>query len=411
MAFDKRIFGRVVAKDIVDGKGEIIVAKNGYITREVSERIEKEGIEEVAVRTPILCNAPLGMCRKCYGLNLENGQEVEMGKAVGVIAAQSIGEPGTQMTMQTFHKGGVQTTDITQGLPRIEELFEARSPKAEASIATLSGKVHIDRSEDDSATITIVGSKKVTRDVVISDAKSVLVTDGAKVKSGQVLYIDSEEMEKQAPFEGEAKIEGGVLTLSGTMKAEESVLVLPKVAILVNDGDEIEAGTQLTEGSIDPKKLADTVSIQVAQKYILDEVQKVFNEQAVPIGDIHIEVVIRQMARLGRVFDSGDSEYLVGSMVNRFVSKTKNDILLKDSKRKALIVPKLLGIKASALYTESFLSAMSFQEQVRVLTNSAILGKTDFLRGMKENVIIGRRIPSGESAAIKNLNDLEEIKF
>ena len=411
MAFDKRIFGRVVAKDIVDGKREIIVAKNGYITREVSERIEKEGIEEVAVRTPILCNAPLGMCRKCYGLNLENGQEVEMGKAVGVIAAQSIGEPGTQMTMQTFHKGGVQTTDITQGLPRIEELFEARSPKAEASIATLSGKVHIDRSEDDSATITIVGSKKVTRDVVISDAKSVLVTDGAKVKSGQVLYIDSEEMEKQAPFEGEAKIEGGVLTLSGTMKAEESVLVLPKVAILVNDGDEIEAGTQLTEGSIDPKKLADTVSIQVAQKYILDEVQKVFNEQAVPIGDIHIEVVIRQMARLGRVFDSGDSEYLVGSMVNRFVSKTKNDILLKDSKRKALIVPKLLGIKASALYTESFLSAMSFQEQVRVLTNSAILGKTDFLRGMKENVIIGRRIPSGESAAIKNLNDLEEIKF
>ncbi len=411
MDFGKRLFGRVVAKDVVDSKGNVIVAKNEYITREVSEKIESEGIEEVAVRTPIACNAPLGMCRKCYGLNLENGQEVEMGKAVGVIAAQSIGEPGTQMTMQTFHKGGVQTTDITQGLPRVEELFEARSPKAEASISTVKGKVHIDRAEDDSATITIVGTREITKDVVISDAKSVLVTDGAKVKNGQVLYIDSEEMEKQSPYEGTVKIEGGVLTISGTIKAEESVSVLPKVQILVNDGDTIEAGAQLTEGSIDPKKLADTVSIQAAQKYVLDEVQRVFNEQAVPIGDIHVEVVIRQMARLGRVLDSGDSEYLVGSMVNRFVSDTKNNILLKDGKRKALVVPKLLGIKASALHTESFLSAMSFQEQVRVLTNSAILGKTDFLRGMKENVIIGRRIPSGESAAIKNLNDLEEIKF
>ncbi len=411
MDFGKRLFGRVVAKDVVDSKGNVIVAKNEYITREVSEKIESDGIEEVAVRTPIACGAPLGMCRKCYGLNLENGQEVEMGKAVGVIAAQSIGEPGTQMTMQTFHKGGVQTTDITQGLPRVEELFEARSPKAEASISTVKGKIHIDRAEDDSATITIVGTREVTKDVVISDAKSVLVTDGAKVKNGQVLYIDSEEMEKQSPYEGTVKIEGGVLTISGTIKAEESVSVLPKVQILVNDGDTIEAGTQLTEGSIDPKKLAETVSIQVAQKYVLDEVQRVFNEQAVPIGDIHVEVVIRQMARLGRVLDSGDSEYLVGSMVNRFVSDTKNNILLRDGKRKALIAPKLLGIKASALHTESFLSAMSFQEQVRVLTNSAILGKTDFLRGMKENVIIGRRIPSGESAAIKNLNDLEEIKF
>ncbi len=411
MDFDKRLFGRVVAKDVVDSKGNVIVAKNEYITREISEKIESEGIEEVAVRTPIACNAPLGMCRKCYGLNLENGQEVEMGKAVGVIAAQSIGEPGTQMTMQTFHKGGVQTTDITQGLPRVEELFEARSPKAEASISTVKGKVHIDRAEDDSATITIVGTREISKDVVISDAKSVLVTDGAEVKNGQVLYIDSEGMEKQSPYEGTVKIEGGVLTISGTIKAEESVSVLPKVQILVNDGDMIEAGTQLTEGSVDPKKLADTVNIQTAQKYVLDEVQKVFNEQAVPIGDIHVEVVIRQMARLGRVLDSGDSEYLVGSMVNRFISDTKNDILLKEGKRKALVVPKLLGIKASALYTESFLSAMSFQEQVRVLTNSAILGKTDFLRGMKENVIIGRRIPSGESAAIKNLNDLEEIKF
>jgi len=411
MSFDKRIFGRVAAKDIVNSKGEILVEKNNHITREIADKIVEDGIEEIFVRTPILCKSPLGICKKCYGLNLENGNEVDMGKAVGVIAAQSIGEPGTQMTMQTFHKGGVQTTDITQGLPRVEELFEARSPKAEADVATVSGKVHIDKAEDDSATITIVGKRLMSKDVVISDAKNVLVSDGATVKGSQVIYIDSEGSEKQAPYEGTVKIEGGILTLVGSMKAEESVSVLPNVDILVNEGDEIEAGTQLVAGAVDPKKLADVAGILVAQKYILDQVQKVFNEQAVSIDDIHIEIVIRQMARLGKVMDSGDSEYLVGSMVNRFISNVKNDMLLEESKRKALIVPKLLGIKASALFTESFLSAMSFQEQVRVLTNSAILGKTDFLRGMKENVIIGRRIPSGDSASLKDLNNLEEIKF
>lgn len=351
------------------------------------------------------------MCKKCYGLNLENGNEIEMGKAVGVIAAQSIGEPGTQMTMQTFHKGGVQTTDITQGVPRIEELFEARSPKAEADIATVSGKVHIERAEDDSATILIVGQRKMEKDIVISDAKSVLVTDGAQVKAGQVIYIDAEGIEKQSPFDAVAKIEGGVLSLVGSMKSEESVSVLPNVEILVNEGDKIEAGTQLVEGAVDPKKLAEIAGLPIAQKYILDQVQKVFNEQAVSIDDIHIEVIIRQMARLGKVLETGDTKYLVGSMVNRFISDVKNNLLLAEGRRKALVSPKLLGIKASALYTESFLSAMSFQEQVRVLTNSAILGKTDYLRGMKENVIIGRRIPSGDQATLTDMNNLEEIKL
>ncbi|MDX9738777.1 MAG: DNA-directed RNA polymerase subunit beta' [Candidatus Dojkabacteria bacterium] len=411
LEYHERLFGRVVAKDVVDSKGEILVKKGEYISREVSEKIDADGIEEVEVRTPILCKAPMGICKKCYGLNLEDGLEIAMGKAAGVIAAQSIGEPGTQMTMQTFHKGGVQATDITQGLPRIEELFEARSPKAEAEISSINGKVHIDRAEDDSSTVTIIGEKELSRDYIVSDAKSVLVTDGAVVKSGQAIFIDSEEMEKQAPYEGIAKIEGGILTLSGKMKAEEIISVLPNVPILINDGDEVKAGDQITEGSIDPKKLADVAGILKAQKYILDQVQKVFNEQGVPIGDIHVETIIRQMARLGKVLETGDSEYLVGSLVNRFIAYAKNEDLLTKEKRKTLVVPKLLGIKASALHTESFLSAMSFQEQVRVLTNSAILGKTDYLRGMKENVIIGRRIPSGESAEIKDINSLEEIKF
>jgi len=408
--FVSRIYGRVVAQDVKKGD-TIIIKKNETITKDIAEIIDKENIEEIYVRSPILCEAPLGICKKCYGTNLENGQEIEMGKAVGVIAAQSIGEPGTQMTMQTFHKGGVAKIDITQGLPRIEELFEARTPKAEAEISSIDGKVHIEIAEDESAVIIITGEKKMLRHYVVSKAKKVLVENGQDVKSGQVMYIDSEETERQAPFDGKVDIEGGILTISGKLKAEETVSVLPGITILVEDGSTIKAGTQLTEGSIDPKKLSEVADIITAQKYILDGVQKVFNEQGVPIDDLHIEIILRQMVRLGRVFESGDSDYLVGGLVNRFLAEAKNQLLLEEGKNKALIIPKLLGIKASSLHTESFLSAMSFQEHVRVLTSTAILGKTDFLRGMKENVIIGRPIPVGEKAEIKDIREVQELKF
>jgi DNA-directed RNA polymerase subunit beta' len=225
------------------------------------------------------------------------------------------------------------------------------------------------------------------------------------------MFIDSEEVEKQAPYDGKVFIDSGILRFEGKAKAEEVVTVLPGIAILVQDGDSVRAGQQLTEGSVDPKKLADASDILTAQKYILDGVQKVFNEQGVSIDDIHIEIILRQMARLGKVMDSGDTDYLVGSLVNRFLADAKNSLVAEDGKNKALIIPRLLGIKTSSLNTESFLSAVSFQEQVRVLTSNAILGKTDFLRGMKENVIIGRLIPAGEESAIKDVKDIEELKF
>ncbi len=408
--FKSRIYGRVLAQDVKKGK-ETIAKKNETITKDIAELIEKEGIEEIYVRTPMLCKAPLGMCKKCYGLNLENGREIEMGKAVGVIAAQSIGEPGTQMTMQTFHKGGVQKIDITQGLPRIEELFEARTPKAEAEVSSIDGKVHIEVAEDESAVATIVGQKRMQRHYIISRAKKVLVEDGQEVKSGQAMYIDSEEAEKQAPFDATVSIEGGILTVNGSLKAEEIISILPGISILVEDGAIIKAGTQITEGSVDPKKLAEVSDVLTAQKYILDGVQKVFNEQGVPIDDLHIEIILRQMMRLGKVYESGDADYLVGSLVNKFLAEAKNDMLLKEGKNKALVIPKLLGIKASSLYTESFLSAMSFQEHVRVLTSTAILGKKDYLRGMKENVIIGKPIPAGDRAEVKDINELPELNF
>ena len=406
MDFMTRIFGRVLAQDVVNGK-EVIATKNTSITKEIAEQIDTAGVDEIFVRSPLLCESPYGMCATCYGLNLENGTPIEMGRAVGVIAAQSIGEPGTQMTMQTFHKGGVASVDITQGVPRIEELFEARKPKAEAEISSVSGKVHIEYAEDDSATVIITGKKKMLRYYIVSDVKDITVTDGAEVKSGQILFINNEGSEKQAPFDGTVKIEGGLMTFIGNVKAEEVITVVPNIPILVKEGDDIEAGTQITEGSIDPRKLSEISNMVTAQKYILDGVQKVFSEQGVPIGDIHIEIILRQMARLGRVMESGDSDYLVGSLVNRFIAEARNDALVKDDKNKALVIPKLMGIKGSSLHTESFLSAMSFQEQVRVLTNSAILGKTDTLRGMKENVIIGRRIPSGQEARLENLKEYD----
>ncbi len=410
ISFEDRIYGRVLAQDLKIGN-KVVAKKNDVVTKDIAEEILDADIPEIFVRSPILCEAPLGMCKKCYGLNLENDEEIEMGKAVGVIAAQSIGEPGTQMTMQTFHKGGVAKVDITQGLPRVEELFEARTPKAEAEVASIDGKAMVEFAEDESAVITIVGEKRMVRHYVVSKAKKVAIEDGQDVKTGQLMYIDAEEVERQAPFDAQVMLKGGILTVVGKVKAEEVISVLPGVEILIKNGDTVESGRQLTEGSIDPKKLTEVADIVTAQKYILDQVQQVFDEQGVSIDDIHIEIILRQMVRLGKVFESGNSDYLVGSLVNKYLAEAKNELLLEEGKNKALIIPKMLGIKTSALHTESFLSAISFQEQVRVLTSTAILGKKDYLRGMKENVIIGRPIPVGEGAEIKDIREIPELNF
>ncbi len=409
LSFFERVYGRYLIKKVVDEKGKTVVEGEQYITTEIAEKIDGAKVNEVYVRSPMICRSPLGVCKKCYGYNAETGNSIEMGKAVGVIAAQSIGEPSTQLTMQTFHKGGGAKTDITQGLPRLEELFEARSPKMEASVSSIDGKVSVEVAEDDSKKLNIKGTKNVAHRFVIREAKKVSVNDGDKVKDNQVLFIDSEEKEKQAPFSGVVKIDHGVMTLEGVINAEEEIKVLPIFDLLVNDGDEVKAGQQLTEGAIDPKKLAEVVDIETAQRYIVDEIQRVFVDQGISLIDVHIEVIARQMARLGNVLDSGDSQYLIGDTVNRFKSVYVNEKLRQEDKNISLIVPKLFGIKTSALKTESLLSAMSFQEQVRVLTSASILGKVDYLRGMKENVMIGREIPTGEKARIENVYELDEI--
>ncbi len=408
-SFAQTIANRIATQDIKDKSGKVIVKAGETITRENADKIENEGIASVYLRSPITCQSPVGICRHCYGRDLEKSELVEIGKAVGVIAAQAIGEPATQMTLRTFHTGGAAKVDITRGLPRVTELFEARTPKMIAEIARISGTVSITEQEDGSKTVHIKGHKNIDKSYVVSAAKKIAVKDGEKVSLGQLLFIDTNEQERQSPVNGVVKLDHGVLSVSGKVEAEEVITILPKIDVLVKDGEKVEAGRQISEGSVDPKLLADVAGILPAQHYVLDGVMGVYAEQGISLDDIHFEVIVRQMAKLGLVVDAGDTKYLVGSPVNRFTSNAKNELIRQKGGNIAYIVPKLMGIKMVALKTESFLSAVSFQEQVRVLTEASLTGRVDHLRGMKENVMIGRLIPAGESARVDDPYELPEI--
>ncbi|AHD07547.1 DNA-directed RNA polymerase subunit beta' [Paenibacillus larvae subsp. larvae] len=316
--------------------GEIIVHRNELIDANLASRIVEAGVEKIQIRSVMSCRARYGVCKKCYGRNLATGQHVEIGEAVGIIAAQSIGEPGTQLTMRTFHTGGVAGDDITQGLPRIQELFEARNPKGQAIITEIDGMV---------------------KDI------------------------------REAKDRREIEVEG---------EAESRVYSVPfgsRIRVAVND--HIEAGDELTEGSIDPKEMLRIKGIRGVQNYILQEVQRVYRNQGVEINDKHVEVMIRQMLRKIRIVDAGDTNLLPGSFVDMHEYEEANKTALLEGREPAVAKPILLGITKASLETDSFLSAASFQETTRVLTDAAIKGKVDQLLGLKENVIIGKLIPAG----------------
>ena len=336
-----RIRGRVAAEDVIDpNTGEVLVSVNEMITHDIANRIVKAGIQEVTVRSVLTCQSPVGVCARCYGANMTNGKLVDVGEAVGIIAAQSIGEPGTQLTMRTFHTGGVATgDDITQGLPRVEELFEARKPKREATLAEISGTVHI-------------------------------ATDAKKRRK---LTITSDE--------GEAEVKEYPINYGSKLK--------------VDDGDRVEAGDELIEGSINPHDLLRILGVKAVQDYLVKEVQSVYRRQGVEIADKHIEVIVRQMLRKVKVEESNDTNLLPGALVDIFRFDKENRKTLEQGGRPATAKRVLLGITKAALATESFLSAASFQETTRVLTEAAIKGKVDPLLGLKENVIIGKQIPAG----------------
>jgi len=332
-----RLVGRIAFKEIVHPEtGDVIVDTDGIISEDQATEITGAGIEEVVIRSVFTCNTKHGVCQKCYGRNLATGSDVEVGEAVGIIAAQSIGEPGTQLTMRTFHTGGVAGNDITQGLPRIQELFEARNPKGEAVISEIYGVV-----------------KEIKE---VKDKQEIVVQGEVEQKSYEVPY-------------------------NARMK--------------VGEGDQVEAGSALTEGSIDPKQLLRIRGVQGVQDYILREVQRVYRMQGVEIGDKHVEVMVRQMLRKIRVVDSGNTSVLPGSLLEIHAFKDANEGVLKSGDQPATGKPVLLGITKASLETESFLSAASFQETTRVLTDAAIKGKRDELLGLKENVIIGKLVPAG----------------
>ncbi|MCR5215064.1 MAG: DNA-directed RNA polymerase subunit beta' [Eubacterium sp.] len=365
-SFEERITGRYAAESIFDAEGNMLVKINHMITPERASRIVKYGVQtdtqepfmnpetgeprknaKLKIRSVLTCKSHLGICAKCYGANMATGQAVQVGEAVGIIAAQSIGEPGTQLTMRTFHSGGVAGGDITQGLPRVEEIFEARTPKGLAIISGIAGKVEIRET-------------KRKKEVVISndetgESKAYLIPYGSRLK--------------------------------------------------VEEGEVVDAGDELTEGSVNPHDILKIKGVAAVQNYMLREVQKVYRSQGVEINDKHIEIIVRQMLKKARIEDAGDSEYLPGTFVDVLDIEEMNEIFEEEGMSPIVANRILLGITKAALATNSFLSAASFQETTKVLTEAAIKGKVDPLIGLKENVLIGKLIPAG--TGMKNYRNVK----
>ena len=407
-----RIIGRMAAMDVVDpATKEVIIERNHEILEEVAARIVSAGITEVYVRTPLLCRSKHGVCRMCYGRNLATGQLVGIGEAVGIIAAQSIGEPGTQLTLRTFHTGGVAAAeDITQGLPRIQEIFEARSPKNKAILAEIDGTLRIERTED-TRTIHIDADSVFSDDQTVPEDYRILVESGDEVYQNQELAAsnrtDVGEQPLRARMAGIVTLNGNVVSVRTPPSADDHrSYLLPHAARLrpgIQDGVHVSAGAQLTEGAIDPQELLLIQGREMVQTYLTNEAQKVYRDQGVPINDKHVEVIVRQMLRRVRIEDPGDTEMLPSELVDSVELMQINQAVLAQGGEPALGTTVLLGLIKASLSTDSFLSAASFQETTRVLTEAAITGKVDYLRGLKENVVIGKLIPAGTGLTQRRL--------
>ena len=392
----ERIVGRIAAAPVLHPKkGTLIVERNQMITEEEAERIERLGIQEVYVRSPLTCELKLGICAQCYGRDLGRGRKVAIGAAVGIVAAQSIGEPGTQLTLRTFHTGGVAAgADITHGLPRVEELFEARKrPKGEAIISDIGGVVHIDRVEG-VRIVRVVDSQIEQETYPLSEGWTAVVEDGDEVKAGDLL-AQSEEDELTARVTGRVSIDEEGITLIWERRDEHEYEIPAGARLLVEEGQQITPGHQITEGSKNPHRILAILGREATQQYLLQEVQRVYRSQGVNIHDKHFEIILRKMLSKVMITSSGDSEYLIGELVDRLVLREVNEKLITEGKEPAKARPVLLGITKAALSTDSFLSASSFQHTIKVLAGAAIEGKVDHLTGLKENVIIGKLIPAG----------------
>jgi DNA-directed RNA polymerase subunit beta' len=397
--FYTRLLGRVVAKRVANPKtGEVMLKRGDVINFELARKIDAAGVEEVYVRSPLTCDLQFGLCKQCYGMDLGRGKMVELGAAVGIVAAQSIGEPGTQLTLRTFHTGGVAAGgDITTGLPRVEELFEARKkPKGEAVIAEISGtvKVHTPEIPDGPRVVEINNSQLIKDEYSVPGNWSLKVEDSDEIDSG-TLIASRGDSEIVASHGGRVRIEDRTVIVSYDQVDQAEYEIPPSARLLVKEGDKIEAGVQMTEGSLNPHRILRILGREACELYLLKEVQMVYRSQGQNINDKHFEVIIRKMLSKVQVTNPGGTELLPGDLVDRRYLQRLNETMMEESKPPAKAMQVLLGVTKASLSTESFLSASSFQHTIKVLANAAIEGKIDYLRGLKENVIIGKLIPAG----------------
>ena len=400
-SMSERLLGRIAAAPLANPEtGELILDRNEEIDEEIAAVIEERGVEKVMVRSPLTCQLRHGICAMCYGRDLGRGKMVEIGSAVGIIAAQSIGEPGTQLTLRTFHTGGVASGggDITVGLPRAEELFEARKkPKSEAPIAQIGGAVHLHKSRGRRYVI-IVDTKTKKFEYDIEASWTILAEDESKVDEGEVLArVSGEDGEQQILAEKEGRIlrDGRHITLIHEDRREVRHKIPQAGRLLVEEGQRIAPGTQLIEGVRNPRHILQVLGHDATEQYLLSEVQQVYRSQGVNINDKHFEIIFRKMLSKVQITASGDTELLPGELVRRLELEDVNHQVIQDGGQPAKAKPVLLGVTKAALNTESFLSAASFQHTIRVLTEAAAEGKEDPLLGLKENVIIGKLIPAG----------------
>ncbi|MFN0096092.1 MAG: DNA-directed RNA polymerase subunit beta' [Dehalococcoidia bacterium] len=400
---EDRIFGRYANQPIIDEEtGEVLVDRNELITEEAVREIAARQLKRVHVYSPIACQCERGICAQSYGRDLGRGDIVKLRTAVGIIAAQSIGEPGTQLTMRTFHTGGVASqTDITSGLPRVEELFEARAPKGEAIISEIDGSIEV-VAENERRLVRITNLDTLVEEYAVPVGGSPTVKDGEHVSAGAVLAAghvapaDTKAVAEQvfSRISGTARVMGSRIQVIYEEREEREYAIPAASRLLVETGDYVNAGAQLTEGAKNPQHILAIQGRDAVRKYMVDEVQKVYKSQGVNINDKHIEVIVRQMLRRVKVDHPGDTGYLPVDLVDRREFEERNNNVIAEGGEPATAQPVLLGVTKASLNTDSWLAAASFQETTRVLTNAAVDGMVDRLRGLKENVIIGKLIPA-----------------
>ena len=405
--FAERMLGYVAASVIAEPHtGDVIVERNEEIDEAKARVIVASGIDRVYVRSPLVCRSRFGICRFCYGRDLARRELVKQGTAIGVIAAQSIGEPGTQLTLRTFHTGGVVGTDITSGLPRVEELFEARVPRSSAVVSDISGVADV-IGQDGGTVVRVTSSESYLDEYVIPPGVEIAVENGQSVSVGAVLFqtASSEDTEERLPqvtegqpvvarVAGQAVIEGRRFYIKYEEREEREYPIPLGTRLLVKSGQLVKVGQQLTEGVINPRDILHIMGKEATQQYLVDEIQKVYCSQGVKIHDKHIAVIVSQMLRKVKVSSSGDTELLPGELIDRFDYEDINGRVLAEGGDPATAQAVLLGITRASLSKESWLAAASFQETGRVLTDATTKGKTDVLRGLKENVLLGKLIPA-----------------